>query len=138
MGKRVPVKTITYKRMLQILVSHALRDHPLPWRVERDWSHEVTAHDGVIIAKCSSEEEAQAIIAFAEEWQKFSDKVVRDVEGGLAKWRSRDTSLTRQDQSGMHGVAKRVKGALDAMTESGEDAALRQAIADEVDHENDE
>lgn len=26
--------------------------HPLPWRVEWDWTHEVVARDGTIIAKC--------------------------------------------------------------------------------------
>lgn len=48
------------------VVWHAMLHHPLPWRVERDWTHEVTAADGTIVAKCMTHERAAAIIATAE------------------------------------------------------------------------
>ena len=40
--------------------------HPLPWRVEQDWTHEVTAADGTIIAKCMTYDRAAAIVAMAQ------------------------------------------------------------------------
>jgi len=51
------------------VVLHNLIHHPLPWRVERDWTYEVTAADGTIITKCMSHERAMAIIALAEKLQ---------------------------------------------------------------------
>jgi hypothetical protein len=39
--------------------------HPLPWRVESDWTEEVVASDGHCIAKCAETETAEAIIATA-------------------------------------------------------------------------
>lgn len=47
------------------LVRHALLAHPLPWRVERDWTHEVTAKDGAILAKCMTPARAEAVVAEA-------------------------------------------------------------------------
>lgn len=48
------------------LVLSALLAHPLPWRVEQDWTHEVTAADGTIIAKCMTYDRAAAIVAMAQ------------------------------------------------------------------------
>lgn len=48
------------------MVSHYLIHHPLPWRVEHDWTHEVTAADGAIICKCMTHGRAMAVIALAE------------------------------------------------------------------------
>lgn len=36
--------------------------HPLPWYVDHDWTYEVIASDATVIAKCATEETAQAII----------------------------------------------------------------------------
>lgn len=40
--------------------------HPLPWRIESDWTEEVIASDDAVIAKCRDSETAEAIIALAE------------------------------------------------------------------------
>lgn len=48
------------------LVHRDMLNHPLPWRIEHDWTYEVTSVDGHIIAKGMTEEEAQQMIAFAE------------------------------------------------------------------------
>jgi len=48
------------------LVRYAMNTHPLPWRIEDDWTREVTAADGAIVAKCMTFARAEAIIAAAE------------------------------------------------------------------------
>lgn len=48
------------------VVWYAMLHHGLPWRVEQDWTHEVTAADGTVIAKCMTHTRAAAIIALAE------------------------------------------------------------------------
>lgn len=77
--------------MLPIL-DHLLLNHPLPWKVERDWTHEVISVDGTIVAKCTGLRQAKTLIAFAEkrqehhtlvsQWAKehFLD-LVKDVQG---------------------------------------------------------
>lgn len=52
-------------RLLRLLMIHQIVTHPLPWRIERDWTYEVTAHDGAIIAKCQNCEEAAIIVDLA-------------------------------------------------------------------------
>ncbi len=45
-----------------------LNNHPLPWTIERDWTCEVHASDGAIVAKCdrNKEEKAENIISCAK------------------------------------------------------------------------
>jgi hypothetical protein len=50
---------------LHAIVSTQVIRHPLPWRVESDWTEEVIASDGYCIAKCVTTEEAEAIVAAA-------------------------------------------------------------------------
>lgn len=49
-----------------MLESHIYKDivakHPLPWRVERDWTFEVIASDNAIIAKFADSISAQEFI----------------------------------------------------------------------------
>lgn len=52
---------------LEAVFDSQLREHPLPWRVERDWAFEVIASDGAIIAKCPTRDGADAIISLAQE-----------------------------------------------------------------------
>lgn len=52
-----------------LLFTH-YHSHPLPWRIEEDWTREVTAADGFIIAKCANIEEAQIIIDAMEKLDK--------------------------------------------------------------------
>lgn len=49
--------------------ANQLREHPLPWRIDRDWSWEVLASDGVVIAKCQTYMEAQIIVDLAERFR---------------------------------------------------------------------
>ena len=45
----------------------AMRKHPLPWRIDRDWTWEVIASDGHTVAKCMRPEQARAVVAQAEQ-----------------------------------------------------------------------
>jgi hypothetical protein len=60
----------------EVLFQQALQ-HPLPWRVESDWTEEVRASDGYCIAKCRTQAEAQAIIAVATAKAALDEKEVR-------------------------------------------------------------
>jgi hypothetical protein len=57
----------TLNGLLTEVLYQLLDDHPLPWRVEPDWTQEVRAADGAIVAKFRTREEADALIAIAEE-----------------------------------------------------------------------
>ena len=52
--------------------------HPTPWRIEHDWTVEVHASDGHIVAKCSTVEEAEEVIAWAKEQQEIIDSIFID------------------------------------------------------------
>lgn len=55
-----------FRDIAEAVVFQQMLRHPLPWRVEHDWTYEVTAQSGHIIAKCMTEEAAERIIAFAQ------------------------------------------------------------------------
>ena len=63
--------------MTRTLLLHQIFCNPLPWRVEHDWTNEVHASNGVIIAKCHTRDEAEGIIkaaeALADELQSYSE-----------------------------------------------------------------
>lgn len=61
-----------------VLFQQALQ-HPLPWRIESDWTEEVITSDGYCIAKCRTVKEAVSIIAVAMVATKraVSDEVPR-------------------------------------------------------------
>jgi hypothetical protein len=65
--------------LLRLVFETQLRRHPLPWRVERDWTFEVKSLDHAIIAKCMTHEQATAIISLAEEI-KASRSALEDIE----------------------------------------------------------
>lgn len=44
--------------------------HKLPWRIEEDWTLEITAANGAIIVKCQKGDEALKIIELAEAIEK--------------------------------------------------------------------
>lgn len=58
--------------------------HPLPWRIESDWTEEVTASDGHIVAK-TDHQTALAIIALAEQIQKELDDSREEIEEWIQK-----------------------------------------------------
>ena len=67
---------------LEELAFQTFLDHPLPWKIEQDWTWEVTASDGCIIAKCRSREVAEAVVAWAV--NKEHELAVFDAELELA------------------------------------------------------
>ena len=52
-------------RITRLLLLHQIITNPLPWRIERDWTYEVIAHNGAVIAKCQNYEEAAIILDLA-------------------------------------------------------------------------
>ncbi len=47
------------------LVRHLMTGHPMPWRLEFDWTVEVTDANDAIVIKCMHVDEANEIIALA-------------------------------------------------------------------------
>lgn len=47
------------------LVRHLMTGHPLPWRLEFDWTVEVTDANGAIVIKCIHADEANEIVTLA-------------------------------------------------------------------------
>jgi hypothetical protein len=47
------------------LVRHLMTGHPQPWRLEFDWTVEVTDANDVIVIKCMHVDEANEIVALA-------------------------------------------------------------------------
>lgn len=64
------------EKMIRYLLFHQLLNNPLPWRIERGWSYEVTASNGITIAKCHTHEEAKEIIEMTEKLRKEIDIIV--------------------------------------------------------------
>lgn len=71
---------------LKAALHHLLRDtiigHPLPWHIVEDWTFEVVAADGKIVAKCMLREEADALIAEASRLDNEAKETERQVLGG--------------------------------------------------------
>lgn len=66
------------------IVRCQLLAHPLPWTVERDWTWEVTARDGAIVAKCMTPEDAGAVVAMAERIRADLDVGAAEIEAEIA------------------------------------------------------
>lgn len=62
----------------QLLAVQTWIAHPPPWRIEHDWTVEVHAADGHIVAKCSSIEEAESVIDWAKEMNQILDDIFVD------------------------------------------------------------
>lgn len=65
-------------RMARNLLLYQVISNPLPWRVERGWSYEVTASNGVIVAKCRTYADAEEIIIAAQSIRQELDGVKSD------------------------------------------------------------
>lgn len=57
--------SVSWEEAARALVFHLVCEHPPPWRVEQDWSFEVIAADGHVVAKCSASQDAEAIVEIA-------------------------------------------------------------------------
>jgi len=62
----------------QLLAIEVWVVHPLPWRIEHDWTVEVHAADGHIVAKCQSVEEAESVIDWAKEMHQILEDIFPD------------------------------------------------------------
>ena len=62
----------------QCLAIQSWIQHPLPWRIEHDWTVEVHASDGYIVAKCGTIEEAEDVIKWAKQQQAILDAIFPD------------------------------------------------------------
>ena len=71
-------------RMVHDLIFTQMMHHPLPWRIESDWTEEVTASDGYIIAK-TDHHTALEMVALAEQMQKELVETAKDFEKELAE-----------------------------------------------------
>ena len=71
-------------QLLEAVLRNQLREHPLPWKVERDWSYEVVATDKTIIAKCMSYDEAERVVMFAKELYKKQATSVFQRSGSIS------------------------------------------------------
>lgn len=48
------------------LVRHLMMGHPLPWRLEFDWTVEITDVNNVVVIKCMHVDEANEIVGLAK------------------------------------------------------------------------
>lgn len=58
--------SIDYPAITRLLMYVTLDRHPLPWRVERDWTYEVLDVAGAVVVKCPTPEIAADVVAEAE------------------------------------------------------------------------
>lgn len=49
----------------RLLVRHLMAGHPLPWRLEFDWTVEITDANDAVVIKCMHVDEANEIVAMA-------------------------------------------------------------------------
>lgn len=60
--------------LLRAVFDSQVREHSLPWRVERSWSFDVVASDDAVIAQCPAQEEADAVVEYATKRQADNQK----------------------------------------------------------------
>jgi hypothetical protein len=64
---------MSLERLARDMVFHQMLYHPLPWRIDHDWTVEVVASDNHIIVK-TDYETAREVVALAESIQKELDE----------------------------------------------------------------
>ncbi len=84
------------RERLRTVLFGLLLNHPLPWHVESDWTQEVRAADGFIIAKCSTGAQADDIIADAKALQVEIDEGQREVEKLIASANNEPLGIRRE------------------------------------------
>lgn len=60
------------------LVHHLMMGHPLPWRLEFDWTVEIKDANNVVVIKCMHVDEANEIVALAK-FLAIGDSGAREV-----------------------------------------------------------
>ena len=60
------------------IVRNVMLSHPLPWRVEQDWTWEVIDAKGAVVAKCMTYARATAVVALAERMAAEAALVAED------------------------------------------------------------
>lgn len=53
--------------LLRQFVTSVIDCHPTPWRVEQDWTWEVTDAYGYVVMKCMTEAQARALVDLADD-----------------------------------------------------------------------
>ena len=59
---------------------HQLIEHPAPWKIEEDWTYEIYASDGALVAKPSSLKNAVALVEWAARETKEMDETIAEME----------------------------------------------------------
>jgi hypothetical protein len=67
------------------LLFRQMMKHPLPWKVEQDWTWEVIAADGACIAKFQTWSDAQVMVSAAEALQVYLVESKREADDHMRK-----------------------------------------------------
>ena len=70
---------LTIQAMMEVLTQQFIQ-HPPPWKIEYDWTHEVIASDGYCIAKCGDSAIAKKLVVWAERYSKWLGGVAEEIE----------------------------------------------------------
>lgn len=62
----------------QRLIGDLVLNHPLPWRIEIDWSQEVRDKDGSLVTSCLSRRLAEMVVQLATDYS--ASMIVADAE----------------------------------------------------------
>jgi hypothetical protein len=71
--------------LLKRLVDNLLDSHPLPWRIEWDWTCEVIDARGHVVLKCPTAKDADELIALGQSVASENEARHREVEALLAE-----------------------------------------------------
>ena len=68
--------------LLDLFIHHNLILHPLPWRIEMDWTFEVYGSDNALIVKCMNPAQANAVVKLANKEGREQEKFFAGLERG--------------------------------------------------------
>lgn len=71
------------EQTLLLVLDHLLLEHPLPWRIDRDWTYEVLASDNTVIAKCKEYSEAEFLLQYAVKRRAYTEEACAEVNRRL-------------------------------------------------------
>jgi hypothetical protein len=58
----------------------AYLQHPLPWRIERDWTWEVLDAEGKRVASCQTPERAEAVVAWGKKTEEECQQTLKEFD----------------------------------------------------------
>ncbi len=77
---------------------HQLIKHRAPWKIDQDWTIEVYASDGALVAKPSSMENAVALVEWAARETKEMDDFAEELERDPDSYFDKVTPPTRRQE----------------------------------------